>query len=141
MTVVHSQYSVLSKTSALCAMLFAVCFPAQAQQPKNIPLVGFLVPGSPSSYSARIEAFLQGLRELGYVRSEEHTSELQSLAYLVCRLLLEKKNTHECTPVGHLPHLVHPPDDLRHIVVRHLYLDHVAGLFEFPPLKVHIHAR
>src|SRR2546423_10112804 len=27
------------------------------------------------------------------LRSEEHTSELQSLAYLVCRLLLEKKNT------------------------------------------------
>src|SRR2546425_12488582 len=29
--------------------------------------------------------------ERGPVRSEEHTSELQSLAYLVCRLLLEKK--------------------------------------------------
>src|SRR5687767_15229556 len=29
----------------------------------------------------------------GVVRSEEHTSELQSLAYLVCRLLLEKKKT------------------------------------------------
>src|SRR2546423_7848074 len=28
---------------------------------------------------------------LGTSRSEEHTSELQSLAYLVCRLLLEKK--------------------------------------------------
>src|SRR2546425_7701205 len=28
---------------------------------------------------------------LAYTRSEEHTSELQSLAYLVCRLLLEKK--------------------------------------------------
>src|SRR2546425_3436277 len=28
-------------------------------------------------------------------RSEEHTSELQSLAYLVCRLLLEKKNKPE----------------------------------------------
>src|SRR5437879_9804059 len=28
------------------------------------------------------------------VRSEEHTSELQSPMYLVCRLLLEKKNTH-----------------------------------------------
>src|SRR2546425_2697921 len=27
----------------------------------------------------------------GLARSEEHTSELQSLAYLVCRLLLEKK--------------------------------------------------
>src|SRR2546425_4709458 len=36
-----------------------------------------------------------GLREFadpdGAPRSEEHTSELQSLAYLVCRLLLEKK--------------------------------------------------
>src|SRR5687767_15767040 len=31
-------------------------------------------------------------RESGGVRSEEHTSELQSLAYIVCRLLLEKKN-------------------------------------------------
>src|SRR3712207_6989084 len=28
------------------------------------------------------------------MRSEEHTSELQSRQYLVCRLLLEKKNTH-----------------------------------------------
>src|SRR6266545_1934759 len=30
----------------------------------------------------------------GRNRSEEHTSELQSLAYLVCRLLLEKKKQH-----------------------------------------------
>src|SRR5690625_2641634 len=28
------------------------------------------------------------------IRSEEHTSELQSRGHLVCRLLLEKKNTH-----------------------------------------------
>src|SRR2546425_8137970 len=34
-------------------------------------------------------------------RSEEHTSELQSLAYLVCRLLLEKKKT------KHLTHRIH----------------------------------
>src|SRR2546425_8633093 len=32
-----------------------------------------------------------GQHLLGELRSEEHTSELQSLAYLVCRLLLEKK--------------------------------------------------
>src|SRR5205823_14878099 len=41
-----------------------------------------------------IPARLHGKRETGNVaelRSEEHTSELQSLAYLVCRLLLEKK--------------------------------------------------
>src|SRR2546423_9103817 len=37
-----------------------------------------------------------GCREWGeHARSEEHTSELQSLAYLVCRLLLEKKNNRE----------------------------------------------
>src|SRR6266404_8672578 len=32
-----------------------------------------------------------GIRRWPVARSEEHTSELQSLAYLVCRLLLEKK--------------------------------------------------
>src|SRR5438045_6887567 len=31
------------------------------------------------------------IRGLSYARSEEHTSELQSLRHLVCRLLLEKK--------------------------------------------------
>src|SRR2546425_7960452 len=34
---------------------------------------------------------------LGDKRSEEHTSELQSLAYLVCRLLLEKKKKRSTT--------------------------------------------
>src|SRR2546425_8220993 len=33
-------------------------------------------------------------------RSEEHTSELQSLAYLVCRLLLEKKKKNTHSPEG-----------------------------------------
>src|SRR2546423_11671040 len=36
-------------------------------------------------------------------RSEEHTSELQSLAYLVCRLLLEKK--HSCAELACAPQL------------------------------------
>src|SRR5687767_15413086 len=35
-----------------------------------------------------------GLIDQRAIRSEEHTSELQSLAYLVCRLLLEKKKFH-----------------------------------------------
>src|SRR3712207_7275408 len=37
-----------------------------------------------------------------YFRSEEHTSELQSRQYLVCRLLLEKKNqttNNECMKI------------------------------------------
>src|SRR5947209_11339197 len=36
---------------------------------------------------------LGSVEQEGEVRSEEHTSELQSRQYLVCRLLLEKKNT------------------------------------------------
>src|SRR2546425_2642703 len=40
-------------------------------------------------YGAGIPVVLAG--DYNVVRSEEHTSELQSLAYLVCRLLLEKK--------------------------------------------------
>src|SRR3989441_5697057 len=35
-------------------------------------------------------------------RSEEHTSELQSLAYLVCRLLLAQKNTSELQSLAYL---------------------------------------
>src|SRR2546425_9375802 len=35
------------------------------------------------------------------LRSEEHTSELQSLAYLVCRLLLEKKKKKTSRPEQH----------------------------------------
>src|SRR5205823_11183385 len=41
------------------------------------------------------------------VRSEEHTSELQSLAYLVCRLLLEKKKDE--TRITHTVLLACPP--------------------------------
>src|SRR2546425_5208189 len=37
-------------------------------------------------------------RRLRKPRSEEHTSELQSLAYLVCRLLLEKKKKQHTEP-------------------------------------------
>src|SRR5205823_11741218 len=36
-------------------------------------------------------------------RSEEHTSELQSLAYLVCRLLLEKKKNKKTLSVRGIP--------------------------------------
>src|SRR3712207_8915186 len=48
------------------------------------------------------DARFRSIREpLDPIRSEEHTSELQSRQYLVCRLLLEKKNRreHTCTRV------------------------------------------
>src|SRR2546425_4703054 len=43
-------------------------------------------------------------------RSEEHTSELQSLAYLVCRLLLEKKKTHRRDNRAHEHNEAEQPD-------------------------------
>jgi putative tryptophan/tyrosine transport system substrate-binding protein len=55
---------------ALCAMLYALCLPADAQQPTKVPRIGFLTAGSPSTIPTRIEAFRQGLRELGYVEDK-----------------------------------------------------------------------
>jgi putative ABC transport system substrate-binding protein len=54
-------------TLALCAMLFALCFSASAQQAAKIPRIGWLSASSLSASSGRTEAFRQGLRELGYI--------------------------------------------------------------------------
>jgi putative tryptophan/tyrosine transport system substrate-binding protein len=50
----------------LSTLLLALC-PSAESQPAKVPQVGFLVASSSSFYSSRIEAFRQGLRELGYV--------------------------------------------------------------------------
>src|SRR5258706_8779696 len=51
-----------------------------------------------TNYQAALEAAAAWPRVKDALRSEEHTSELQSLTNLVCRLLLEKKkNTSEDT--------------------------------------------
>src|SRR5256886_6849336 len=71
-------------------------------------------------------AVAQQLRSL---RSEEHTSELQSQSNLVCRLLLEKKkqNAASRTPSQHTQH---PPDPHRsplpspHVATRHAHPPH-----------------
>ena len=55
---------------ALCALLFAHCFSVEAQQPKKVPRIGFLSAFSSSSDRERIEAFRQGLRELGYMEGQ-----------------------------------------------------------------------
>src|SRR5262245_13110121 len=58
--------------------LFAAVPFAQAQQPKKVPRIGFLIAVSPSSISERIEAFRQGLRELGYVEGKNIVIEYRS---------------------------------------------------------------
>jgi putative ABC transport system substrate-binding protein len=54
-------------TVALCAVLLAVKFGAEAQGQNKIRRLGVLTGGSASSDSTRIPAFVQGLRELGWV--------------------------------------------------------------------------
>jgi ABC-type uncharacterized transport system substrate-binding protein len=54
----------------LSALLFALCSSAEAQQPTKIPRIGFLAFTKPAAVSARVAAFRQGLRELGYVEGK-----------------------------------------------------------------------
>src|SRR5438552_13298305 len=58
--------------------------------------------------------YLEYLYRNRYVRSEEHTSELQSPDHLVCRLLLEKKKG---MPAARAPDVLLPPT-LKHIADR-----------------------
>jgi putative ABC transport system substrate-binding protein len=84
---------------ALIALFYAFCLPVWAQQAKKVPRIGYLTGSSPSARSARIEAFGQGLRELGYVEgknivieyryAEEKLDRLPVLAAELLRLNVE----------------------------------------------------
>ena len=63
---------------AILLLLMGCVETAQAQQPAKVPRIGFLGALSPSSISARIEAFSQGLRELGYVEGKNIVIEWRS---------------------------------------------------------------
>jgi putative ABC transport system substrate-binding protein len=54
----------------VAAMLLVTAGLVEAQQPTKIPRIGFLTAGSSSTIPARIDAFRQGLRELGYVEDK-----------------------------------------------------------------------
>ena len=83
----------------LSAMLTALCASAEAQQPAKVPQVGYLTGATPEGQSARIEAFRQGLRELGYVEgknivieyryAEEKLDRLPALAAELVRLKVD----------------------------------------------------
>ena len=55
---------------ATAALIFASLCLAEAQQPRKIPLIGFLVSANRSGSAHLTEAFIQGLRELGYVEGQ-----------------------------------------------------------------------
>jgi putative ABC transport system substrate-binding protein len=59
----------------LGAMLVVLGLPAHAQQPKKVARIGFLTAASRTGISHLTEAFLQGLRELGYVEGQNISIE------------------------------------------------------------------
>jgi len=63
---------------ALSALLFALCAAAKAQQPAKITRIGYLDAVSLSVNAARVEAFRQGLRKLGYVEGKNIFIEWRS---------------------------------------------------------------
>jgi putative ABC transport system substrate-binding protein len=79
---------------ALGAIFLTLSCPAEAQQPGKIPRIGFLGLTSPSANAARIEAFRQGLRELGYVEGKNiviewrhHEGKIDRLPALAAELV------------------------------------------------------
>jgi putative tryptophan/tyrosine transport system substrate-binding protein len=60
------------------ATLLAVAVIAEAQQPKKVPRIGYLTVPPLSANMARVEAFRQGLRELGYVEGKNVVIEWRS---------------------------------------------------------------
>ena len=54
----------------LCALLFALCSSAEAQQPKNVSRIGYLSSQDSARESARSEAIRHSLRELGYIEGQ-----------------------------------------------------------------------
>ena len=57
-------------TFAVAALVLGLFSPAEAQQPKKVPRIGYLSATSPSVNPSRVEGFRQGLRELGYVEGK-----------------------------------------------------------------------
>jgi putative ABC transport system substrate-binding protein len=60
---------------ALCAMLIALGFPAEAQQPKKVFRIGYLSSFHPASESARSEGIRLALREMGYIEGQNIATE------------------------------------------------------------------
>ncbi len=55
---------------ALAALVLPNTQPAEAQQPKKVPRIGYLSSGDPASESTRSEAIRLALRELGYIEGQ-----------------------------------------------------------------------
>ena len=70
MKVVRNRWSAANPALALCAVLFAFCVSAHAQQPKKVFRIGYLSSRDPATESSRTEAIRLALGKLGYVEGQ-----------------------------------------------------------------------
>jgi len=63
-------YSTVGCIVTLTLSLLAAPLTAEAQEATNVHRIGRLSPGSPTEPNPNLEAFRQGLRELGYVEGQ-----------------------------------------------------------------------
>jgi putative ABC transport system substrate-binding protein len=68
----------LQSAIVMCALLFALCVPAGAQQPEKIRRIGYLTNTPLSEDPASRDAFRGGLRELGYIEGKDIVIEWRS---------------------------------------------------------------
>jgi ABC-type uncharacterized transport system substrate-binding protein len=60
---------------ALCALLFATCFPAQARPAEKMYRIGLLALATPDQYAPLLKVLVEGLNELGYIEGKNFTMQ------------------------------------------------------------------
>jgi len=73
----NSQTSECLRWLTLGTMLFALCLPVQAQQPEKVPRAGLLTSTSSAEMAPFIDAFRQGMRDLGYIEGKNIVIEIR----------------------------------------------------------------
>src|SRR5262245_37483654 len=90
--------------AVVLALSLAAPLAADAQQTRKMPRIGVLAVGIPTMYTARYEAFRQGLRELGYIEGQTVAIEYryaEGKSERLAELAAEWSAPHfDCSPWG-----------------------------------------
>ena len=105
------QFDPLKRREFITLLGGAAAWPiaSSAQQPGKLPIIGFLVSGTPSSHGQWVAAFVQRLRELGWIEgrtiaievrwAEGRSERLAEIATEFVRLKIDVIVTHSAAPV------------------------------------------
>jgi len=110
------------------------------------PIAGFLLGGSAwrgrmVAHCLLVETERDGLILIDTGFGTRDVSGATGLRRPAFRALCKPALSHAETAIAQVESLGYKPDDVEHIVVTHLDLDHAGGLSDFPRATVHLHAR